>query len=111
MIEVLKQHPLNPSKYAAEFYGCTLRRSGMFSELQSYYTTIYSESRWRGWTAKKGTKHPENLEEKGEERGVKAKKGGKKSEFSESSLRVELAGIEPASKQGSRELSTCVVVY
>jgi len=45
------------------------------------------------------------------DKGLGKKKGGKNSDFSESSLRVELAGVEPASKRGIAEPSTCLASF
>ena len=42
--------------------------------------------------------------------GLGQKKGGKKTELSVSSLRVESEGFEPSSKQGINKLSTCVAL-
>ena len=45
------------------------------------------------------------------DKGLGKKKGGKKSEFSASSLRVESEGFEPSSKQGINVLSTCLLNF
>ena len=42
------------------------------------------------------------------DKGLGQKKGGKKTELSVSSLRVESEGFEPSSKQGINKLSTCL---
>ena len=45
------------------------------------------------------------------DKGLGKKKGGKKTDFSVSSLRVESEGFEPSSKQGIKRLSTKLSVY